>query len=1596
MPLLDDELDSMGENSDHKEYEELSLLASPSPSISPSLNSSKSGACKTLWFVFGIGLGIIFILIGICGLGTIGVLRSTVQIAVLEVNPEGICKADEIPFHVGLKLENPAWYPIKVNHFKFSLMSFKNESGIVVLEDKTNLVDLDLSPTFNDKSSKTLHPGENFMRLSSGLKMKNPQLVGEMTQQWIDGSLENVEAQISTSISLYFFGFPIPFPLKLKRNIVKFSTDLIPGFKFMKFSIIPPDIAFKIKDVEMESSEKILGKFSIEVQSGPNLNLNLNFPELKLIVTHQDLSIVDFGMDKFSVRSENQSQISFSLKSITTKDLSTADVEKLQSGFLGLMNNENLSVIVEAKDDGSMCVSNQFTRGLRKLNIDNNIYGLLKQSESTLNFLKDELPKYPFAKHLVERIMNQTVGNISMTTPECVIHSFSINPESDIVLKNEFFFEIRNANFPIVSNFEPLRFKVMESNSNHDDESVLMSISTDVFVAGDRRFSIQNELNFGSWKKIQPLMSRVLSEGANVFSNSKVILESDSSISNGTKNLLSTLMSKYRIPVLGHTGSASRSLFSSLPFSKDYSIENIVKKIVIKSSTPEQYSKHEALQYTFEISAHDLLLNRLSDIPFLNYFPDVKLGMSDVNATIYYSERYNDWNNVSTAGYIQGKGCKILLTKNETKASLNKIKIISTFILTIEKAKTFSKVMSAVFFSQGIGSMFILGEKENSSTQLQIRLSGSSPLERTKITFALNSANITNASFEVTSTGKEIILPCIFLRGIACPENVDYADVGYTDPLVNILSRTIISSGSRTLPFPVHFDFSQHSLITDLGILDLHEFAYLEVAGSNWDNMISKGLKTTYVKTLFRAMVNPVGFAHSVDGLIRSKLVETGFQNITVIARPNSLNNLHSAIMSNFDLVWPVLINGEIPNYSPNSLAPLWNLDHELITTSQNGVKIGYSLESSWKGPIDISFKFGNYNCSLSYKGKEFIAFDSLDLIFASSGRTNRFILGITNADSLKKFLLMLLPSAGIAKTNICPLTLKVWGAVNCEIDFALNLNGFYNWLLDIVNVGPPFLQRHFPFLKPFRLASRAIKLLLSSPLQKLVKNLKGFLHFDGFKKIDVDISMEIDNYLSFPVFIENVNLYIELNDPDGVPFHFLLPGTPMPPKSHSILYSSRQKGQLALIPKRTGNFTLVGSYAFGKTIENMVRAFDEIIVKHRACLNILGSGRIIVPPLPGDLASEAFVLELKNEYFPLVQMVAASVFDASLVQILTNHCPVSVACNPYQTLSLSSDFGSHEEIWKVNGNGLIEGNELLLLPLKSNQFSSVFTKDRIHLSRVGWNIVFNFRILKRRLSASSSVGGFSVIFQASTNGAESLSKECFQGNCQGFMGIFPSVAVVFDIRSQNQIRLYSNGAGTPLFLSPLESVKIVDGTDHYCSLTYDAFTKQLSVFVDSLLEATFNFDFEENFALSNSEVHVGFAASNMEGLKEAVYINRFQYFISEANISQAVLLEAESEITVGEKITLTMEMRDSCGNEINSGGETLNVEFWESNPKNTTQLVVHPLEIIDSGNGNYDISVLFERPGEYEIWGEIKNEKHRFGKILARAVDFRNCTSFK
>ncbi len=195
------------------------------------------------------------------------------------------------------------------------------------------------------------------------------------------------------------------------------------------------------------------------------------------------------------------------------------------------------------------------------------------------------------------------------------------------------------------------------------------------------------------------------------------------------------------------------------------------------------------------------------------------------------------------------------------------------------------------------------------------------------------------------------------------------------------------------------------------------------------------------------------------------------------------------------------------------------------------------------------------------------------------------------------------------------------------------------------------------------------------------------------------------------------------------------------------------------------------------------------------------------------------------------------------------------------------SDFSSLAGL-TLNGNAAQEVDVLRLVPNVDTQAGTAFLSAAVPFDAgMGFSTAFHFKV---STSASDPTDGFSFLLHNDAAGASALGGA---GQGLGYVGLAPSVAVVFRGRDPNLIGVITGGTDPAALGIPFQPPGYYSGTegafynqDEYAWIDYNPLTTQLSVYLATsavkplspIMATTVDV-----FANVGSQAYVGFGAGN-------------------------------------------------------------------------------------------------------------------------------------
>ncbi len=185
-----------------------------------------------------------------------------------------------------------------------------------------------------------------------------------------------------------------------------------------------------------------------------------------------------------------------------------------------------------------------------------------------------------------------------------------------------------------------------------------------------------------------------------------------------------------------------------------------------------------------------------------------------------------------------------------------------------------------------------------------------------------------------------------------------------------------------------------------------------------------------------------------------------------------------------------------------------------------------------------------------------------------------------------------------------------------------------------------------------------------------------------------------------------------------------------------------------------------------------------------------------------------------------------------------------------------------------LNGNAAQAGNVLRLVPNIDTQAGTAFLTSAVSFdASTGFSTSFKFNVAT---AAGDPTDGFSFMLQNDAAGASALGAA---GQGLGYVGLAPSVAVVFRGRNPNLIGVITGGvdpANLPVAFQPAGYYTGTEAAfynqDEYVWIDYNAGTTQLRVYLAPSAVKPLSAIMTTNvnvFGIVGSQAYVGFGAGN-------------------------------------------------------------------------------------------------------------------------------------
>ena len=188
-----------------------------------------------------------------------------------------------------------------------------------------------------------------------------------------------------------------------------------------------------------------------------------------------------------------------------------------------------------------------------------------------------------------------------------------------------------------------------------------------------------------------------------------------------------------------------------------------------------------------------------------------------------------------------------------------------------------------------------------------------------------------------------------------------------------------------------------------------------------------------------------------------------------------------------------------------------------------------------------------------------------------------------------------------------------------------------------------------------------------------------------------------------------------------------------------------------------------------------------------------------------------------------------------------------------------------------LNGNAAQAGNLLRLVPSVASQAGTAFVTSPISLSNTtGFSTAFEFNVTTDPSSSLGVPDGFTFLLQNDGAGANALGSG---GQGMGYVGLSPSVAVVFRGRDPNLIGVITGGVDPANLPTPFQPIGFHTGTEgefygqnEFAWIDYNPSTMNLSVYLSTsttkpgvaIMSTTVDI-----FGTLGAQAYVGFSAGN-------------------------------------------------------------------------------------------------------------------------------------
>eukprot|EP00475_Leptophrys_vorax_P041250 TRINITY_DN77809_c0_g1_i1.p1 TRINITY_DN77809_c0_g1~~TRINITY_DN77809_c0_g1_i1.p1 ORF type:complete len:1836 (+),score=500.83 TRINITY_DN77809_c0_g1_i1:114-5621(+) len=1535
------------------------------------------GICCALFAVF-----VVYSIVALVGM--LLTINATATIDHIELFADQTC-GGTMPFAVMMNLNNPGYFGVGVGQMDIQILNFQNATGTFAVPG-SSLVRIVGTPLVgNGGMQNSLAKGNNMILFATNIVFGSTALMGQFASQFANsminpsvGQVLKVNSQVTATVISYMYGFPIPLTVTLPHtfDVLNINNDQV--FTTLKNKVNMPQFNITVGN--------IAGQIAAAVNVTTMITVNAIVPTLKVFLPALSFDVLDSqsGQVVANVVTQ-QSFINNVVGTVTASVVTPANINQQQitalQNLVNLnLNNQPITLQVrgtQTQPAGNTCVLSNIIQGftpIAKTIAAANAAGTTSFSSPNGLFAVSPVNKataFQFA-------INTGLINFALTvgTPQVIVNQAVIGnpamPINSVGLAARADFA---ATSPIAFNGPNLHAQV--SGTVNGAQTVIADVLINVTVNSNQNNAGASVTTLVSQAVLQQVIT-AMQNNPTQFMNSLVV-----NIIPGNQDLvgqiLAGVITNFNVSNLLNNSPAAQAVLTG--------IKNGIGNLALTTSAPVPNSPN---MVNFNIN---LPIKDISGVTLPLGLTSAQFIIAPIAGNIAFQTAATNGMTQVAALTSQPLIVNILSAASTQQAQQNNFALTAAFATDQTTGAMFGQTLFGILNMNQNGTIQVMSNNNiasNTNFQVNVMLIGAfanakpanQPIQNlfainlgmigmTQTTFTLQTGSLT-----IRENGNTFVQPCNFLPGVLCPNTVQFLPLTYFNNTEN--SPTVIASKilfTNPLAFvppvlpTITVDTTASPFVTNFMINDLgNDFFFGTTTLSIVPTIVNGNQLMVDIVSNFNFEFRQDGFNNLINALLDSAIIKaivqgTTLPNLTLNFTPAPTGqNLASAIGSSFTLQ---LI---IPPTNGNNMAIISNLTitPTLAQATPTMLDIQLNVKFNYGATFPL-LDIGPLTVNAGTNSNQFLQVTS-SAILLTPGTQNQLTLNLVlmNAAAINNFLNQIVASASPVINVTAPLDIAVKGPVDILVPLRISLKGLVKFALNLI----PKLLAPYAYNASANTGTMtgAVDSLLTAPMQKIVNNAQNSVFtIAGGQQLAISWSQVMTSPFDAQITIANTFLGAFLNDQDGVPFSFLLPGSPYAPKYHLLIFDVMQTGTVTLtLAGTTDTLTLSGGImlGLGNLVEVVVRGFDEIVKHNRLCLDVNVGTSLTVAMLNSN---NGFNLPISINIFPLIQLFVSVFVPNNLATLYSGSCAISMGCME----ALTESFNLNNAAISVNSQATLSNGLVVFNAANQNlKVGSAYAQSMQNVAD-SWASTFTVQ-----MNGGNVGDGFTAIAQ--TSGLTAV------GTTLGYSGIANSAGAGFNANGNMDTIDVVTGGNSGQFSNSLvtSTIQIHDGNLHQVQVFYDADSAVMFAMVDGAMQMVQPFNISANMNLNaNGQAFVGFTFGTSKTTSSSVTVSQWSFTTAQTAVDQSTISQNGQNIgTHGSTaLNVLLTARTSCMAPRMVGGENITVSFVQSS--NANNLVAATL-VNDFWNGSYTYAATFASSGTYFVHASLNQNTAVIGNV--------------